>query len=92
MTLAASSGRECELVHIEHWRVTTEFADSSTFNQETRIAPIEDGVAVLFHAADAFGLMAVAYEEPSRPGAQLKPADIAPHRAAPAVGWVVEGD
>lgn len=33
---------------IGHWRVTTEYADSSTFNQEIRIAPIEDGVAVLW--------------------------------------------
>jgi hypothetical protein len=31
---------------IGHWRVVTEYADSSTFNQEIRIAPIEDGVAV----------------------------------------------
>lgn len=33
---------------IGHWRVATEYADSSTFNQEIRIAPIEDGVAVLW--------------------------------------------
>jgi hypothetical protein len=33
---------------IGHWRVLTEYADSSTFNQEIRIAPIEDGVAVLW--------------------------------------------
>ncbi len=31
---------------IGHWRVTTEYADSSTFNLEIRIAPIEDGVGV----------------------------------------------
>jgi hypothetical protein len=31
---------------IGHWRVLTEYADSSTFNQEIRIGPIEDGVAV----------------------------------------------
>lgn len=33
---------------IGHWRVATEYADSSTFNQEIRIAPVEDGVAVLW--------------------------------------------
>lgn len=33
---------------IGHWRVLTEYADSSTFNQEIRIAPIEDGVSVLW--------------------------------------------
>lgn len=33
---------------IGHWRVQTEYADSSTFNQELRIAPIEDGVGVLW--------------------------------------------
>lgn len=33
---------------IGHWRVATEYADSSTLNQEIRIAPIEDGVAVLW--------------------------------------------
>jgi hypothetical protein len=33
---------------IGHWRVLTEYADDSTFNQEIRIAPIEDGVAVLW--------------------------------------------
>ena len=32
---------------IGHWRIATEYADSSTSNQEIRIAPIEDGVAVL---------------------------------------------
>lgn len=33
---------------IGHWRVTTEYADGSTFNQEIRISPIEDGVGVLW--------------------------------------------
>jgi hypothetical protein len=33
---------------IAHWKVVTEYADSSTFNQEIRIAPIEDGVSVLW--------------------------------------------
>jgi len=37
------------------------------------------------HAADAFGLMAVAYEDPSRAGAQLKPIAIAPRGAG---GWM----
>jgi phage terminase large subunit len=37
------------------------------------------------HAADAFGLMAVAYEDPSRAGAQLKPIGIAPRGAG---GWM----
>lgn len=31
---------------IGHWRVLTEYASNSTYNQEIRIAPIEDGVAV----------------------------------------------
>jgi len=30
------------------WRVLTEYADDSTFNQELRIAPIEDAVAVMW--------------------------------------------
>jgi hypothetical protein len=30
------------------WRVTTEYASETTFDQEIRIAPIEDGIAVLF--------------------------------------------
>lgn len=33
---------------IGHWRVLTEYADGSTFNQEIRIAPVEDGVSVLW--------------------------------------------
>jgi hypothetical protein len=33
---------------IGHWQVITEYADNSTFNQEIRISPIEDGVAVLW--------------------------------------------
>lgn len=33
---------------IGHWRILTEYADSSTFNQEIRIADIDDGVAVLW--------------------------------------------
>jgi hypothetical protein len=33
---------------IGHWKVIAEYADRSTFNQELRIAPIEDGVAVLW--------------------------------------------
>ena len=33
---------------IAHWRVGTEYADSSTFNQEIYIGPIEDGVSVLW--------------------------------------------
>lgn len=33
---------------IGHWRVQTEYADDTTFNQELRIAPIEDGVSVLW--------------------------------------------
>lgn len=30
------------------WRVTTEYASDTTFEQEIRIAPIEDGLSVLF--------------------------------------------
>ena len=33
---------------IGHWRVLTEYADGSTFNQEIRIAPVDDAVAVLW--------------------------------------------
>ena len=33
---------------IGHWRVITEYDDALTFNQEIRIAPIEDGVGVLW--------------------------------------------
>jgi hypothetical protein len=33
---------------IGHWRVQTEYADGSTFNQEIRIGPVEDGVSVLW--------------------------------------------
>lgn len=33
---------------IGHWRVVTEYADGSTFNQEIRIAPVEDGISVLW--------------------------------------------
>jgi hypothetical protein len=33
---------------IGHWRVLTEYADYSTFNQEIRIAGIDDGVAVVW--------------------------------------------
>jgi hypothetical protein len=33
---------------IAHWRVETEYADDSTFEQEIRISPIEDGIAVLW--------------------------------------------
>ncbi|EJW11253.1 hypothetical protein A33M_3331 [Rhodovulum sp. PH10] len=33
---------------IGHWRVTTEYAGTETFLQEIRIAPIEDGIAVVW--------------------------------------------
>jgi hypothetical protein len=33
---------------IGHWRVVSEYADESTFNQELRIVGIEDGVSVLW--------------------------------------------
>lgn len=35
---------------IGHWQITTEYASSTTFNQELRIMGIEDGVAVLWDA------------------------------------------
>lgn len=38
------------------------------------------------HAADAFGVMAVAYEAPSRAGAKLKPIDMAPRGAGAWLG------
>lgn len=33
---------------IGHWQITTEYASTSTFNQELRIVGIEDGVSVLW--------------------------------------------
>lgn len=33
---------------IGHWRILTEYADNATFNQEIRIADVDDGVAVLW--------------------------------------------
>jgi len=33
---------------IGHWQVTTEYASEKTFDQEIRIAPIDDGVAVMW--------------------------------------------
>jgi len=33
---------------IGHWRILTEYADDSTFEQEIRIAGVDDGVAVLW--------------------------------------------
>ncbi len=44
-TSAADSQVACG---IGHWRVTTEYASSTTFNQEIRIAGIDDGVSVLW--------------------------------------------
>lgn len=35
---------------IGHWQITTEYASTTTFNQELRIMGIEDGVAVLWDA------------------------------------------
>lgn len=35
---------------IGHWRVLTEYADDSTFNQEIRIASVDDGVTVIWDA------------------------------------------
>jgi hypothetical protein len=35
---------------IGHWRVLTEYADDSTFNQEIRIATVADGVGVIWDA------------------------------------------
>src|SRR6185437_13826821 len=31
---------------IGHWQIETEYANASTFNQEIRISPIDDGIAV----------------------------------------------
>jgi hypothetical protein len=58
--------------------VATEYADSSTFNQEIRIAPIEDGVAVLW---DPDAIL------PTREDARFcfVPIDIAPRGAG---GWM----
>lgn len=44
-TTAADSQVACG---IGHWQVTSEYAGSSTFNQELRIVGIEDGVSVLW--------------------------------------------
>lgn len=46
-TQAADSQVTCG---VGHWRVTTEYASSTTFNQEIRIASISDGVAVIWDA------------------------------------------
>ena len=35
---------------IGHWQITTEYADAGTFNQEIRVAGIEDSVSVLWDA------------------------------------------
>lgn len=35
---------------IGHWRIITEYADDSTFNQEIRITGVDDGISVLFDA------------------------------------------
>ncbi len=43
--LAADSQVTCG---IGHWRVTTEYAEETTFNQEIRIVQIDDGVSVLW--------------------------------------------
>lgn len=44
-TTAADSQVACG---IGHWQIVTEYAQTNTFNQEIRIAGIEDGVAVLW--------------------------------------------
>lgn len=46
-TQAADSQVACG---IGHWRVLTEYASSTTFNQEIRIGAIRDGVAVVWDA------------------------------------------
>lgn len=46
-TTAADSQVACG---IGHWQILTEYASTTTFNQELRIAGIEDGVAVLWDA------------------------------------------
>lgn len=42
------------------------------------------------HAADAFGVMAVAYEAPSRAGAKLKPIDMAPKGGGRLAGRIAQ--
>jgi Phage P22-like portal protein len=44
-TIGADSMVACG---IGHWRVTTEYAEETTFNQEIRISQIDDGVSVLW--------------------------------------------
>lgn len=44
-TIAGDSQVACG---IGHWQITTEYASTSTFNQEIRIVGIEDGVAVVW--------------------------------------------
>lgn len=46
-TSAADSQVACG---IGHWRINTEYASSTTFNQEIRIAGVDDGVSVLWDA------------------------------------------
>src|SRR5690606_18673625 len=43
--IAADSQVACG---IGHWKVITEYAAERTFNQEIRIVPVEDGVAVVW--------------------------------------------
>ncbi len=43
--LAADSQVACG---VGHWRITTEYAQETTFNQEIRIVHVEDGVSVLW--------------------------------------------
>ena len=44
-TMGADSQVTCG---IGHWRVLTEYADDSTFNQEIRIATVADGVGIIW--------------------------------------------
>jgi hypothetical protein len=46
---AYTAGADSQVVAgIGHWRVLTEYADDSTFNQEIRIATVADGVNVIW--------------------------------------------
>ncbi len=46
---AYTAGADSQVVAgIGHWRVLTEYADDSTFNQEIRISAVDDGVSVIW--------------------------------------------
>jgi Phage P22-like portal protein len=46
---AYAQGADSQVVAgIGHWRMLTEYADDSTFDQEIRISTVDDGVSVIW--------------------------------------------